>query len=52
MNRRLLRSLLPFVSLAVVLAATFYVQPRTMSSMKKVSNLVRSRTTCTVQAQA
>jgi ribose transport system permease protein len=31
MNRRLLRLLLPFVSLAVVLTATFYVQPRTMS---------------------
>jgi len=31
MNRRLLRALLPFLSLAVVLAATFYVQPRTMS---------------------
>jgi len=31
MNRRLLRSLLPFISLAAVLAATFYVQPRTMS---------------------
>ena len=31
MNRRLLRQALPFLSLAVVLAATFYVQPRTMS---------------------
>ena len=31
MNRRLLRTLLPFLSLAVVLAATFWVQPRTMS---------------------
>ncbi len=31
MNRSLLRSLLPFISLAVVLGATFYVQPRTMS---------------------
>jgi ribose transport system permease protein len=31
MNRRLLRQALPFISLAVVLAATFYVQPRTMS---------------------
>lgn len=31
MNRKLLRQALPFISLAVVLAATFYVQPRTMS---------------------
>lgn len=31
MNRRLLRQALPFISLAIVLAATFYVQPRTMS---------------------
>jgi ribose transport system permease protein len=31
MNRPLLRAALPFLSLAVVLAATFYVQPRTMS---------------------
>jgi ribose transport system permease protein len=31
MNRRLLRQALPFITLAVVLAATFYVQPRTMS---------------------
>ncbi len=31
MSRRLLRAALPFISLAVVLAATFYVQPRTMS---------------------
>ena len=31
MNRRLLRQALPFLSLAVVLAATFIVQPRTMS---------------------
>jgi len=31
MNRRLLRQALPFLTLAVVLAATFYVQPRTMS---------------------
>ncbi len=31
MNRRLLRQALPFLSLAIVLAATFYVQPRTMS---------------------
>jgi ribose transport system permease protein len=31
MNRRLLRQALPFISLAVVLAGTFYVQPRTMS---------------------
>ena len=30
-NRRLLRQALPFISLAIVLAATFYVQPRTMS---------------------
>ena len=30
-DRRLIRSALPFLSLAVVLAATFYVQPRTMS---------------------
>ena len=30
-NRRLLRAALPFLSLAVILAATFYVQPRTMS---------------------
>ena len=30
-NRRLLRQALPFLSLAVVLLATFYVQPRTMS---------------------
>jgi ribose transport system permease protein len=31
MNRNLLRQLLPFISLAVVLIATFIVQPRTMS---------------------
>jgi len=31
MNRRILRQALPFLTLAVVLAATFYVQPRTMS---------------------
>lgn len=31
MNRRLLRQALPFLTLAVVLVATFYVQPRTMS---------------------
>ncbi len=31
MNRRLLRTALPFISLGLVLAATFYVQPRTMS---------------------
>jgi ribose transport system permease protein len=31
MNRRLLRQALPFLSLAVVLIATFIVQPRTMS---------------------
>jgi ribose transport system permease protein len=31
MNRRMLRQALPFLSLAIVLAATFYVQPRTMS---------------------
>jgi ribose transport system permease protein len=31
MTPRLLRVLLPFLSLAIVLAATFYVQPRTMS---------------------
>ncbi len=31
MNRRLLRQALPFISLAVVLIATFIVQPRTMS---------------------
>ncbi len=31
MNRRMLRQALPFISLAIVLAATFYVQPRTMS---------------------
>ncbi|WP_373504727.1 ABC transporter permease [Aestuariivirga sp.] len=31
MNRRLLRAALPFISLAVVLVATFIVQPRTMS---------------------
>ncbi len=31
MNKSLLRALLPFISLAVVLGATFYVQPRTMS---------------------
>ena len=31
MNRKLLRALLPFMSLTVVLLATFYVQPRTMS---------------------
>ncbi|WP_374331238.1 ABC transporter permease [Aestuariivirga sp.] len=31
MNRRLLRQALPFLTLAVVLAATFWVQPRTMS---------------------
>jgi ribose transport system permease protein len=30
-QRRLLRAALPFISLAVVLLATFYVQPRTMS---------------------
>ncbi len=30
-NRRLLRQALPFMSLAIVLLATFYVQPRTMS---------------------
>jgi ribose transport system permease protein len=30
-NPRLLRAALPFVTLAIVLAATFYVQPRTMS---------------------
>lgn len=30
-DRRFIRSALPFLSLAVVLAATFYVQPRTMS---------------------
>jgi ribose transport system permease protein len=30
-NRRMLRQALPFISLAIVLAATFYVQPRTMS---------------------
>jgi ribose transport system permease protein len=30
-NRRMLRQALPFLSLAIVLAATFYVQPRTMS---------------------
>jgi ribose transport system permease protein len=30
-NPRLLRAALPFLSLAVVLGATFYVQPRTMS---------------------
>ena len=30
-NPRLLRAALPFLSLAIVLAATFYVQPRTMS---------------------
>jgi ribose transport system permease protein len=30
-NRRVIRALLPFISLAVVLGATFYVQPRTMS---------------------
>jgi ribose transport system permease protein len=32
-NRSLLRSLLPALSLAIVLAATFYAQPRTMSYM-------------------
>jgi ribose transport system permease protein len=31
MNRKALRAALPFLSLAVVLLATFYVQPRTMS---------------------
>jgi ribose transport system permease protein len=31
MNRSLLRAALPFMSLAIVLLATFYVQPRTMS---------------------
>jgi ribose transport system permease protein len=31
MSRSALRAALPFLSLAVVLAATFYVQPRTMS---------------------
>ncbi len=31
MNRRFLRQALPFLTLAIVLAATFYVQPRTMS---------------------
>lgn len=31
MNRRFLRQALPFLTLAVVLAATFWVQPRTMS---------------------
>lgn len=31
MNRSMLRAALPFLSLAAVLAATFYVQPRTMS---------------------
>jgi ribose transport system permease protein len=31
MNRRHLRAALPFLSLAAVLLATFYVQPRTMS---------------------
>lgn len=30
-NRRMLRQALPFISLAIVLAATFYVNPRTMS---------------------
>ncbi len=30
-NRRNLRQALPFISLAIVLLATFYVQPRTMS---------------------
>jgi ribose transport system permease protein len=30
-NRRMLRQALPFLSLVIVLAATFYVQPRTMS---------------------
>ena len=30
-NRALLRNLLPFLSLAVVLGATFIIQPRTMS---------------------
>lgn len=30
-NRRMIRQALPFLSLAIVLAATFYVQPRTMS---------------------
>src|SRR3954471_6378920 len=30
-NPRLLRAALPFLSLAIVLAATFYAQPRTMS---------------------
>ena len=28
---RFLRAALPFLTLAIVLAATFYVQPRTMS---------------------
>src|SRR4029453_13029656 len=31
LNRKTLRALLPLLSLAIVLAATFYVQPRTMS---------------------
>jgi ribose transport system permease protein len=31
MNRRFLRQALPFISLTIVLLATFYVQPRTMS---------------------
>jgi ribose transport system permease protein len=31
MNRAMLRTALPFMSLAIVLLATFYVQPRTMS---------------------
>ena len=30
-NRRFLRAALPFMSLGLVLVATFYVQPRTMS---------------------
>jgi len=30
-NRRAIRALLPFASLALVLAATFYIQPRTLS---------------------
>lgn len=31
LNRKMLRALLPLASLAIVLAATFYAQPRTMS---------------------
>jgi ribose transport system permease protein len=30
-NRKLLRALLPVLSLAIVLVATFYAQPRAMS---------------------